>query len=188
MATLVRRIAGALCIVLAAVCVCYSFAVRNTHSGTVFWIVWLAFAALFAVLGFGVLFQWWAMLPRLVRGVAIAVACVGLVAFGTVEGCIVSKMHAQGEPNLDYVVVLGAQVRKSGQALCFVTVSTRLLSIWMRIRIPSASFPAEKDRTSRSPKPKAWLIILKNMALPNSAFLKSRIRRPLRKTSSTARS
>ena len=53
MATLVRRIAGALCIVLAAVCVCYSFAVRNTHSGTVFWIVWLAFAALFAVLGFG---------------------------------------------------------------------------------------------------------------------------------------
>lgn len=95
MATLVRRIAGALCIVLAAVCVCYSFAVRNTHSGTVFWIVWLAFAALFAVLGFGVLFQWWAMLPRLVRGVAIAVACVGLVAFGTVEGCIVSKMHAQ---------------------------------------------------------------------------------------------
>ena len=80
MATLVRRIAGALCIVLAAVCVCYAFAVRNTHSGTVFWIVWLAFAALFAVLGFGVLFQWWAMLPRLVRGVAIAVACVGLVA------------------------------------------------------------------------------------------------------------
>lgn len=117
MATLVRRIAGALCIVLAAVCVCYSFAVRNTHSGTVFWIVWLAFAALFAVLGFGVLFQWWAMLPRLVRGVAIAVACVGLVAFGTVEGCIVSKMHAQGEPNLDYVVVLGAQVRKSGPSL-----------------------------------------------------------------------
>ena len=50
MATLVRRIAGALCIVLAAVCVCYAFAVRNTHSGTVFWIVWLAFAALFAVL------------------------------------------------------------------------------------------------------------------------------------------
>ena len=114
MATLVRRIAGALCIVLAAVCVCYAFAVRNTHSGTVFWIVWLAFAALFAVLGFGVLFQWWAMLPRLVRGVAIAVACVGLVAFGTVEGCIVSQMHAQGKSDLDYVVVLGAQVRKSG--------------------------------------------------------------------------
>ena len=117
MATLVRRIAGALCIVLAAVCVCYAFAVRNTHSGTVFWIVWLAFAALFAVLGFGVLFQWWAMLPRLVRGVAIAVACVGLVAFGTVEGCIVSQMHAQGKSDLDYVVVLGAQVRKSGPSL-----------------------------------------------------------------------
>ena len=57
------------------------------------------------------------MLPRLVRGVAIAVACVGLVAFGTVEGCIVSQMHAQGKSDLDYVVVLGAQVRKSGPSL-----------------------------------------------------------------------
>ena len=46
-----------------------------------------------------------------------AVACIGLVAFGTVESCIVSKMHAQGKPDLDYVVVLGAQVRKSGPSL-----------------------------------------------------------------------
>ena len=47
----------------------------------------------------------------------IAVACIGLVAFGTVESCIISKMHAQGKPDLDYVVVLGAQVRKSGPSL-----------------------------------------------------------------------
>ena len=56
-------------------------------------------------------------IARLVRGILIAVACIGLVAFGTVEGCIVSKMHAQGKPDLDYVVVLGAQVRKSGPSL-----------------------------------------------------------------------
>lgn len=188
MATLVRRIAGALCIVLAAVCVCYSFAVRNTHSGTVFWIVWLAFAALFAVLGFGVLFQWWAMLPRLVRGVAIAVACVGLVAFGTVEGCIVSKMHAQGEPNLDYVVVLGAQVRKSGPSLVLRYRLDKAIEYLDENPNTICIVSGGKDRTSRSPKPKAWLIILKNMALTSSAFLKSRIRRPLRKTLSTARS
>ena len=115
MATLVRRIAGALCIVLAAVCVCYAFAVRNTHSGTVFWIVWLAFAALFAVLGFGA--NWWVALPRIIRGVIIAVVCIGIAIFGTVEGCIISNMHARGDQHLDYVVVLGAQVRKSGPSL-----------------------------------------------------------------------
>lgn len=117
MATLIRRITGTLCLVLAVACACYAFAVRNTHSGTSFWIVWLAFAVLFAILGFGLLFRWWTILPRLVRGILIAVACIGLVAFGTVESCIVSKMHAQGKPDLDYVVVLGAQVRKSGPSL-----------------------------------------------------------------------
>ena len=32
----------------------------------------------------------------------------------SVEGCIISNMHARGDQHLDYVVVLGAQVRKSG--------------------------------------------------------------------------
>ena len=94
MATLIRRITGTLCLVLAVACACYAFAVRNTHSGTSFWIIWLTFAVLFSIL-----------------------ACIGLVAFGTVESCNVSKMHAQGKPDLDYVVVLGAQVRKSGPSL-----------------------------------------------------------------------
>ena len=44
MAMLIRRITGTLCLVLAVACACYAFAVRNTHSGTSFWIVWLAFA------------------------------------------------------------------------------------------------------------------------------------------------
>lgn len=35
------------------------------------------------------------------------------MAFGTVEGCIISRMDEHADPNLDYVVVLGAQVRKS---------------------------------------------------------------------------
>lgn len=39
MAMLIRRITGTLCLVLAVACACYAFAVRNTHSGTSFWIV-----------------------------------------------------------------------------------------------------------------------------------------------------
>lgn len=36
------------------------------------------------------------------------------MAFGTVEGCIISRMDEHTNPNLDYVTVFGAQVRKSG--------------------------------------------------------------------------
>lgn len=39
---------------------------------------------------------------------------IGIVAFCTIEGCIIGNMNAQGEPDLDYVIVLGAQVRESG--------------------------------------------------------------------------
>ena len=55
--------------------------------------------------------------PRIIRGVIIAVVCIGIAIFGTVEGCIISNMHARGDQHLDYVVVLGAQVRKSGPSL-----------------------------------------------------------------------
>ena len=54
MATLIRRITGTLCLVLAVACACYAFAVRNTHSGTSFWIVWLAFAVSPEARGMGV--------------------------------------------------------------------------------------------------------------------------------------
>lgn len=187
MAMLIRRITGALCLVLAVACACYAFAVRNTHSGTSFWIVWLAFAVLFAILGFGLLFRWWTILPRLVRGILIAVACIGLVAFGTVEGCIVSKMHAQGKPDLDYVVVLGAQVRKSGPSLVLRYRLDKAIEYLDENPNTICIVSGGKDRMNRSPKPKAWLTILRNMVLPNSAFLRSRIQKPLRKTSSTAK-
>ena len=36
------------------------------------------------------------------------------MAFGTVEGCVISRMDEHTNPNLDYVTVFGAQVRKSG--------------------------------------------------------------------------
>lgn len=48
------------------------------------------------------------------QGAIIAVVAIGIVAFCTIEGCIIGNMNAQGEPDLDYVIVLGAQVRESG--------------------------------------------------------------------------
>lgn len=53
------------------------------------------------------------MFPVSYNNVIIALIFIGIVAFGTVEGCIISRMDEHANPNLDYVVVLGAQVRKS---------------------------------------------------------------------------
>lgn len=187
MAMLIRRITGTLCLVLAVACACYAFAVRNTHSGTSFWIVWLAFAVLFAILGFGLLFRWWTILPRLVRGILIAVACIGLVAFGTVESCIISKMHAQGKPDLDYVVVLGAQVRKSGPSLVLRYRLDKAIEYLDENPNTICIVSGGKGPNEPFPEAQGMADFLRNMALPNSAFLRSRIQKPLRKTSSTAK-
>ena len=42
------------------------------------------------------------------------VVCIGLLVFCIVEGCVISQMHADGRGGLDYIIVLGAQVRKDG--------------------------------------------------------------------------
>ena len=117
MKTMARQIGTVLCMALALLSAFYAFAVMKTHSGTGFWKVWLVIAAVFALLAVGIAANWWVALPRIIRGVIIAVVCIGIAIFGTVEGCIISNMHARGDQHLDYVVVLGAQVRKSGPSL-----------------------------------------------------------------------
>lgn len=111
MKTMARQIGTVLCMALALLSAFYAFAVMKTHSGTGFWKVWLVIAAVFALLAVGIAANWWVALPRIIRGVIIAVVCIGIAIFGTVEGCIISNMHARGDQHLDYVVVLGAQVR-----------------------------------------------------------------------------
>lgn len=39
---------------------------------------------------------------------------VFVVSFVIIEGCIISQMHAKADENLDYIIVLGAQVRADG--------------------------------------------------------------------------
>lgn len=110
----VTRILVIVCLVLAVACAAYGLAVLGTHSGTSFWLVWMVFAALFVVLGLSFRFHWWGLMPKVARGAFIALLAVGLVCFGAVEACVIAAMNATAAPGLDYVIVLGAQVRESG--------------------------------------------------------------------------
>ena len=100
--------------VLALLCVVYSGMVLATGSGTSFFLVWIGLAVLFFLFGYSIWKSFWKKVPRLVKGICIAVVAVGFTAFFIVEGCIISQMHEKGEAGLDYIIVLGAQVRESG--------------------------------------------------------------------------
>ena len=100
--------------VLTVLCVVYSGMVLATCSGSSFFIVWIGQALHIFLFGYSIWKSFWKKVPRLVKGICIAVVAVGFTAFFIVEGCIISQMHEKGEAGLDYIIVLGAQVRESG--------------------------------------------------------------------------
>ena len=56
----------------------------------------------------------WSRIPAAVRGTAAVLFFVGLLFFLLIEGRIVSRFYAKGEPGLAYLVVLGAQMKAGG--------------------------------------------------------------------------
>lgn len=103
-----------LCIILALLCSTYGIAVRAIGSGTAFFAVWLVLAVFFVCVAIGIHFHLWKMFPDILKkGIGI-VLTLCLASFLIIEGLVISQMHVEGPDDLDYLIVLGAQVYKNG--------------------------------------------------------------------------
>ena len=103
-----------LCIILALACGTYGIAVRAIGSGTAFFAVWLVLAVFFVCVAIGIHFNLWKIFPDILKkGISIVLAGC-LASFLIIEGLVISQMHTEGPDNLDYLIVLGAQVYKNG--------------------------------------------------------------------------
>ena len=103
-----------LLILLALVCGIYGFVVFGARSGTLFFAVWFLLAAFFLVCALLARFGWPAWVPVICRRVLYAVIAAGVALLLIVEGLVLSSFRETGSPGLDYVIVLGAQVRETG--------------------------------------------------------------------------
>ena len=91
---------------------CIAFFVGH---GTNFYFIWLFLGVL--AIAFALLWKKGflaAHVPILLRRLFFVVFCLGMIIFLVVEGCILSGFHAKGRPGADYVIVLGAQMKKNG--------------------------------------------------------------------------
>ena len=104
-------------IILAAISLLYGITIAAIRSGSLFFLFWIALAAVFAFFAFGVRTGLFARWPSPVKIILTLLICAGLVAFIIVEGNIISRFHEQGPDGLDYVIVLGAQVRVDGPSV-----------------------------------------------------------------------
>lgn len=100
-------IAGGLCIFY--FCVLAIFAGLSTK----FNYVWLAMGVCLLLCGM-LLAKKKALFSKPLRKVIIFVLTTGIIIFLNVEGLILSGFFESGEDNLDYLIVLGAQLKESG--------------------------------------------------------------------------
>lgn len=91
---------------------CIAFFVGH---GTNFYFIWLFLGI--AAFVFSVLVKrgfWTEHIPLWFRRIFIILFCVGSAVFVIVEGCIISGFSMEGRAGLDYIVVLGAQMKAGG--------------------------------------------------------------------------
>lgn len=97
--------------ILGIICVLYGVAIMGIGSGTWFFAVWYVVGALLLVAAYVAHFGWWTHVPIALRRFAEVVGALALACFIVLCGMSLSGTAAQGEEGLDYLVVLGAQVR-----------------------------------------------------------------------------
>ena len=131
--------------ILAVICIIYAVIVRSTGSGTSFFLMWVGIGIVLLLLGISFRVEFWKNVPHVVKVIGMVVVCIGIVSFVFVEGCVISQMHAKGKAGLDYIIVLGAQVRENGP------------SPVLKYRLDKAvEYLEENPDTNHGRKPRAW--------------------------------
>lgn len=103
-----------LCVLAAVFCFLYCAIVFMLKSGSRFYLVWAAGGVFLLALAFLLHLGIWDKIPLILRRAFGAIILVGGVLFVIAEGCILSHFHDKGKDNLDYIIVLGAQMKPAG--------------------------------------------------------------------------
>lgn len=109
-----RKIMSVICVLAALFCFLYCMVVFMIKSGSKFYLVWAAGGLCFLGLAFVLYFGVWDKLPLVCRRVFGAAVLIGIVLFVIVEACVISRFNDRGKEDLDYIIVLGAQMKPAG--------------------------------------------------------------------------
>ena len=109
-----KKIMSILCVLAALFCFGYCVVVFMIRSGSRFYLVWGVGGVCFLVFAYLMHSGMWGRIPLALRRIFGVTVLAGTVLFVIVECCIISRFHDRGKENLDYIIVLGAQMKSAG--------------------------------------------------------------------------
>ena len=122
-------------IILCVISFLYGISILNVNSGSLFYLIWFLISAFFIIIDLLIYFK---VLEKykVFKKIFIWVCSIGICIFLVILSLIISKMNVKPVKNLDYIIVLGAQVKESGP------------SVVLRYRLDRAvSYLKENDNT-----------------------------------------
>ena len=122
-------------IILSIISFLYGISILNVNLGTLFYLIWFLISAFFIIIDLLIYFKVFERY-RVFKKIFIWVCSIGICIFLVILSLIISKMNVKPVKNLDYIIVLGAQVKESGP------------SVILRYRLDRAvSYLKENDNT-----------------------------------------
>ncbi len=109
-----RVLFSAIFFLLAASAIGYGAFVHAANSGTGFYLVWIGAGAFLLLLGFVTAGNLRRKVPMVLRIIFAALVAAGIILVAVTWSLILPHFSDTGKPGADAVIVLGAQVRKSG--------------------------------------------------------------------------
>ena len=100
--------------IIGILCILYGIAVFLIRSGTMFYAVWLALGACFLLMSFLIRIRFFDRLPKIARALLLITAAAVILLFLICEGFVLRGFGSRAPEGLDYLIVLGAQIREDG--------------------------------------------------------------------------
>lgn len=100
--------------IIGVIFILYGIALRLVGVGTRFYLIWPVIGGVCLGIAAALHFDIWSKLPILVKRLTILLVALSIGVGVLVEGIIFSAFNTKGKDNLDYIIVLGAQVYEHG--------------------------------------------------------------------------
>ena len=113
-----------ICFLFGIISVLYGLSVMRIASGTSFFMVWFAIGIAFFLLGLAIHFHWLSVIPKALRIVLAVLVAAGVIVLAVTGSLIGAHMNDRGQKDLDYIIVLGAQVKETSSGMIPSTVLT----------------------------------------------------------------